>query len=399
MAREIDRKDLAPFLEEDPPSWVIKGLSYILILLFSTAVLLASLVKIPETVSSPFVLMPVQGTDPIRSLYDGTVVSISANEGEFVRKGKTLFVMRSDSMIDRASEYRSLETRNRGAQESLNNAKKRVESQNYTDKQEISGLKQRNENLTRRIKLKSEELALMKEKVERYKKLYDTGISSHTDYSDQQLEVKKTEMELEDLGQEISDNQILISKLENGMSTRRVEFEESKHSFEQELERTSIRMEMLKPGLHQNEKEDLMIPASCNGTVLRLRVTAPGAVVQDGDILGEVVCSETILQAELSVSSSGVGRIRPGQTVKLLYDSFPFQRYGVKSGSVRWISPAANQSVFRVLVDLNERSVNVGGQKRELLPGMGGFAEVIIGRRSVISFAFEPIRQLRENLK
>ncbi len=399
MAKGTEKRDLPPFLDVDPPHWAMKGLSYILILLFVTAVLLSLFVRIPETVSSPFVLMPVQGTDPIRALYDGTILEVRASEGQAVSKGFPIFAMRSESLVDRASEYRSVETRKKGAVESLNNARKRFDTQMRTDQQEIAGLKRRNDNLSRMVKLKSEEVALMKEKVERYKKLLDTGISSQTDYSDQELEVKKTSVELEELQQEISNNELEIEKLQNNMATRRVEFEESKHSWEQEIERTGMRMEMLKAGLDQTQSEDLLITASCNGTVLRLRVTAPGAVVQDGDVLCDLVCSEQKLQAELSVPQSGVGRIRPGQNVKLLYDSFPFQRYGVKSGSVRWISPAADQSVFRVFVEVADDSVMVQGQKRDLLPGMGGLAEIVVGRRSVISYAFEPVRQLRESLK
>jgi HlyD family type I secretion membrane fusion protein len=402
MARGT-QKEIAPFMTVDPPNVIARGLSYILIALFVTAVLLAFIVRLPETVSCPFVLLPVRGTDPIRALYDGTVTDVKAQEGQLVAKGAPIFAMRSDSVVDRASEYKSLDTRRRGAVESLENARKRYDSQTRTDQQEIAGLRKRNEYLGRMIQLKKDGLALMKEKLERYKKLFETGIASHTDYSDQQLEVTKTASELEELQREVGDNELSIQKLENGLATRRVEFEESKHSWDQEIERTSTRMEMLKSSQDQQTGDNLMIPASCSGSVLRLRVTAPGAVVQDGDILAEVVCSDERLQAELNVSQAGVGRIKTGQNVKLLYDSFPFQRYGVKSGDVRWISPAAismkEQAIFRVLVDLHEDSVVVQGQRRPLLPGMGGLAEIVVGRRSIISYAFEPIRQLRESIK
>jgi multidrug efflux pump subunit AcrA (membrane-fusion protein) len=161
-------------------------------------------------------------------------------------------------------------------------------------------------------------------------------------------------------------------------------------------------MDMLKASLTP-AGGDMLIRASCDGTVLRLRVTAGGAVVQNGDVLGDLVCSDEKLQAELSVPQNGVGRIKTGQDVKLLYDAFPFQRFGVKTGIVRWISPAAmterGQSIFRVMVSPAERFVSVQGQERPLLPGMGGQAEIVVGRRSLISYAFEPIRQLRENLK
>ena len=399
MGKPVERKDTPPFLEVDPPHWAAKGLSYILILLFVVAVLLALFVRIPETVSSPFVLMPIQGADPVRALYDGTILEVRAQEGQLVRKGDPIYTMRSDSLVDRASEFRSLESRNKGAMESLNNARLKHESQIRSDQQEISGLENRNEFLKRMIALKTDELNLTKEKVERYKKLYDTGISSPTDYSDQQLQVSKIGVELEGLQREVSDNNQEIRKLHNSMATRRVEFSESKLVWEQEIERTRTRMDMLQGGLQQHADRNFSVPSSCAGTLLRLRVTAPGAVVQEGDVLCDVVCSDEQLQAELSVPQSGVGRIRPGQNVKLLYDSFPFQRFGVKSGLVRWVSPAGDKSIFRVLVDIADNSVMVSGQRRELMPGMSGVAEIVVGRRSVISYAFEPIRQLRENLK
>ena len=71
-------------------------------------------------------------------------------------------------------------------------------------------------------------------------------------------------------------------------------------------------------------------------------------------------------------------------------------------GRVRWVSPASvtvkDQQVFRVLVGLDERSVVVKGETRPFLAGMGGRADVVVGRRSLISYAFEPVRMLRETL-
>jgi len=40
----------------------------------------------------------------------------------------------------------------------------------------------------------------------------------------------------------------------------------------------------------------------------------------------------------------------------------------------------------------------VSGRPQPLLPGMVGRADIIVGRRTLVSYAFEPIRQLRENM-
>ena len=91
----------------------------------------------------------------------------------------------------------------------------------------------------------------------------------------------------------------------------------------------------------------------------------------------------------------------PGQAVSIRYDAFPYQRYGVRFATVRWLGPAGSTArdsgEFRALVDLADDSIRVHGQLQALLPGMGGRADIVVGRRSLISYAFEPIRALREN--
>ena len=60
---------------------------------------------------------------------------------------------------------------------------------------------------------------------------------------------------------------------------------------------------------------------------------------------------------------------------------------------------ACNQKSNRdPVLSLDERSVQVKGEARPFLAGMGGRADVMVGRRSLISYAFEPVRMLRETL-
>jgi membrane fusion protein len=98
------------------------------------------------------------------------------------------------------------------------------------------------------------------------------------------------------------------------------------------------------------------------------------------------------------VPAAGAGQIKIGQRVKLLYDSFPYQRFGVRHATVRWVSPAAVDGQFRAFADLDEASIVVKGERRPLGAGMGGRAQIIVGRRPLIAYAFEPLRQLKESL-
>jgi membrane fusion protein len=132
-------------------------------------------------------------------------------------------------------------------------------------------------------------------------------------------------------------------------------------------------------------------------------VRRAGATVREGDLLAELACEGQTLQAELLLPQDGMALVRAGQPVKLLYDAFPYQRYGVRQATIRWISPESvgekgDASAFRALADLRDTTVLVHGQPRPVVSGMGGRARVIVGRRSLISYAFEPLRQLKESL-
>jgi multidrug efflux pump subunit AcrA (membrane-fusion protein) len=118
----------------------------------------------------------------------------------------------------------------------------------------------------------------------------------------------------------------------------------------------------------------------------------------------------------MALGQKEVARVRAGQGAKLLYDAFPYQRFGVKYGRVRWVGQATVTTAparaagadgmpretdgveFRALIDATDSTIVVRGEPRPLLAGMRGRARVVTGRRSLISYAFEPIRQLRENL-
>jgi len=140
----------------------------------------------------------------------------------------------------------------------------------------------------------------------------------------------------------------------------------------------------------------------CSGTLLRQQVKASEAFVEQGDLPSELACAGEKLQAKLSLPESGSARVRPGQGVKLLYDAFPYGRYGVRYGTVRWVSfagvdDAQNSRSVHAFADLEDKAIMVDGLPRPLRAGMRGTARIVLGQRSLISYAFEPLRQLRES--
>jgi membrane fusion protein len=390
------------FLDTDPPHWAARGLAYLFILIFVSFLLAAILIQIPETVSGSFVLTHLRGTDPVRASDNGIITEVRVSEGLAVDKGSPLFVIQSQTVGDRATELRTLEMQRKGTEKKLNNAKMKYDNERLSNVEEEKRLRGRLAYLSRMMDLKKKQLKLTQELAARFEKLHNEGIANEAEYTNHQLEVGRLSVELEQFQTEYADAEAGVKKIRHELEAQHAEYQTLEQAIHEDVDSDKIRMEALNKELVFSSGDELTIPAPCAGMVVDLKIQAPGAVVHDGDILCALTCSGETLQAKLNIPQTGVVRIKPGQGVKLLYDAFPYQRYGVRFGTVRWVSPASvavNEStVFPVLVDLQEQSILIKGQSRSLMPGMGGTAQVVVDSRSLISHAFAPIRQLKETL-
>jgi len=399
--------DETPFLPNDPPPFAARSLAWLLIALFAAAAVISVAVKVPETVIAPFALVPVRGTDPVRAPRGGTVTEALAVEGRSVARGARLFAIRSQEFGDRASERKALEGSLRGFAESLSNARKRFESQTNATREEFRGLADRTGYLDRMLVLKKEQLTLTREQSERAKRLAEQGLASFNERSDAEIRHSQAVMEQEQLQAERSATGTSIQKLRDTDAAKATEFHEEERVLEEKIAHARIRIGALSSeapsALGDGFGDELAVTSPCDGTVLGVAARRAGAVVREGETLGEVACSAETLQAELSLPQGGLARIHPGQSVRLLLEAFPYQRYGVRGGTVRWASPSGvgnrESAAFPVLVDLDEQTVTADGERRPLLAGMRGMARVVVGRRTLIAYAFEPLRQLRENLR
>jgi hemolysin D len=127
-------------------------------------------------------------------------------------------------------------------------------------------------------------------------------------------------------------------------------------------------------------------------------------VVQQGQVLCQLAQQNAQLRARLLLKEAGFPKLAVAQKVRYFFEAFPYQRYGAIGGKLDWISPSAVSSTdgphFIGLASLEKVAIPVdGGQNLPLRVGMKGEAHIIVGGRTIIEYAFEPIRQLRENLR
>jgi membrane fusion protein len=391
----------APFLETDPPPWAARALATVLLALFAVGAIALFAVHVPETVSAPFVVRPVRGADPIRTLHDGTVIKVNAEDAQAVGADAVLFVVSSEPAGDRLAERQTLDTRLSGGRSRMENERQKYENQRRADVQERERLEQRLANLDKQLALKQQQATLTSDIAARQRRSFDEGVGTWVEASRLQLDADRLAMELEQMRTDANDTRKAFDRLAFEMASRRAAFAEVERGIGEDLSAYRVRKGVLDQDVtHEGNATPITTP--CAGTVVKLHVRSAGAVVHEGDLLAEIVCAGDKLEAELMLPERGLALARTGQPVKLLYDAFPYQRYGVQYGRLRWLSPSstvdAQGPTFRALADIDSDTVGVQGLRRPVLPGMTGRAAVIVGRRSLASYAIEPLRQIRESL-
>ena len=97
--------DMSP---QEPPPWIIRTTAWILVGAFLFALLIAIVLRLPESVHCRFILIPATGADPIQSPRQATISRVANEEGQSVKAGEELFVLRSDEIRGWDTQFRTL---------------------------------------------------------------------------------------------------------------------------------------------------------------------------------------------------------------------------------------------------------------------------------------------------
>lgn len=116
------------------------------------------------------------------------------------------------------------------------------------------------------------------------------------------------------------------------------------------------------------------------------------------------------MSAVLLVPSRAAGFVRPGQRVRLLYDAFPFTRFGVHPGEVVAVSRSilapdevsgptrVSEPVYKVRVRPLSDRVLAYGESIPLRPGMALEADVELETRALWRWVLDPLLALKGRL-
>lgn len=152
------------------------------------------------------------------------------------------------------------------------------------------------------------------------------------------------------------------------------------------------------------ELEQKILRAPINGILTQMPIKQAQSFVQTGQLVARIAPqnSKIIIKAQMPIQESGF--IKVGAPVKVKFDAYPFQDYGVVAGKIQWISPdskilelnGGKGEVFEVDVSLNQDYIQHQRNRISLALGQTATVEVILRQRRVIDFIIDPFKQLQK---
>lgn len=137
--------------------------------------------------------------------------------------------------------------------------------------------------------------------------------------------------------------------------------------------------------------------APVTGFVNDVTVNTVGGFVGAGEKVMQIVPQGDKLLIETRVTPKDIAFIKVGDRAVVKVTAYDFSIYGGLTGEVRNISAdsiydeAERQAYYIVVIETDRAYIEKNGRRLPIMPGMICDAEIITGRKSILSYLFKPV--------
>jgi membrane fusion protein len=380
------------------------SLHVLTLLAVSAAVLVAAYLWVGEYTRKAHVkgfLAPDRGVMRLMSPQAATVLESRAVEGASVRAGDVLYVLSVDAANVSGNVRETLTARERSLQGAARqHAELERERAQALDRQ-VATMRGELAQIDAEARLHEQRLVLTEQALARLESLRADNFISAA-----QVQAKSEELlGLRAQAQSLQRQRAAQLREIEQLLARRRELPLQTQVAQGELERDMA--EIAQQQAENDSRRRIEIRAPQDGTVTGV-VAQPGQSVNASVALASLLPVDAKLQAHLFAPSSAVGFVKPEQPVLLRYQAFPYQKFGLQGGQVAQVSRSPLQAselvgvplpksegesepLYRITVTLDKQAVAAYGREQALSPGMQLEADVLLDRRRLIEWIFEPL--------
>ena len=348
------------------------------------------------------ILVPVNGASKIYAMHPGVVSAFVVKDGDVVRAGQKLALVTLETpnaagSFGTAEALDSLRAQRLLADEQLDLSRERSATDSARLDAVADGLRAQEVTIKEQIGLQREMVISATATFDQLRGIVEKGFVSKLEYERRRQVALAARQELSRLNQQLSSIKADIAKTSRERSRALLDGQT-----EQATTRSAIQALRQQRARFEGESSYL-IKAPVSGRVTAIQ-TSIGQTVGNSVPMLVIIPEGSRLRADIYVPTRAIGFIKPGQEVKLMYDAFPYQRFGSFSARIETISRVAiagaetnapfkiEEPVYRITVIPKSQQVPAYGGSIPLQPGMTLVANIVLERQTFLEWFLSPLR-------
>ncbi len=414
------------------PQVSLRAILYVLLLLAGVLVPWAIMAKVDEIGTARGRLEPKGKIVRLDAPISGTVMSIEAQEGEKVTKGETILQLESElvkselqqqqqKLTAQQNQLNQLQLLRNQQLISLQTQKQQNQAQEFEKEALIEQAEKAIETSESAHQVAKIRYIAAQEKVPRYRQAHEQGALSKDLLSEAVQQAEEYQETIKQTAAEIAQARSRLAEQKRGLSSLVQANNLAILKSQEEYKNTERQITTLQGEIAQTQSlinglkyqlQQRILYAPVEGTIFQLSVQKPGAVLQTGQMIAKIAPKGSPLVLRGRISSRESGFLEVGLPVKLKFDAYPFQDYGIVPGKLTWISPDSRSSqsgtmnesansqqsgdFYELEVTLERNYIEADNRRILLTPGHTATAEVIIRQRRLADIFLEPFKSLKK---
>lgn len=357
------------------------------------------------------VVSPTGGIVKIQSNDEGYAENVFVTEGQKVLAGEALYEIKTERYDEFGQGVKkrivtTIENQITLLNERRNKEVEKSQHQREVIEDDLARLSEEASILKVVVDLSEQELSLAQSLVDKQQVLANKQFISS-------IELQKQRLELITLEAKVQTQRLSLQRLVR----EKAKLEESKDALQLELDIALQEIDRQLQKVTQNKIEyfyqtDTQVVSPIDGVVASIFVKEGHSVNKGQPLLVVIPEGEDPVVVELYAPSRSIGFIEEGQDVRLRFDAFPYEKFGVQQGVIASISKSAVSAemlpnspliqsqlsrtlggvgLYQVRVKLDKPTITVYGEEQVFVPGMTLTADIELDTRKVYEWLLEPL--------
>ncbi|MFN8361279.1 MAG: HlyD family efflux transporter periplasmic adaptor subunit [Candidatus Kapaibacterium sp.] len=244
--------------------------------------------------------------------------------------------------------------------------------------------------LAQQKELQKRDTELAQKKYDNDKILKSNGHIAETDLSASESAYLQKKFALQTTETSALNNSIRLAETQKSILELRQQFNEKVYQL------TVLMQESYKKLVSRVDmwEQKYLLKAPMNGTVSFFKYWSTNQYVQAGEEVLAIVPPSAIVSGKAYLPRDGSGKVKPGQLVKLKFDSYPFYEFGTVDGRIESVSQVSKDNQYLAEISLPSGLKTSYSKTLDFKQEMQGNAEIITEDLRLIDRVFYRFKYL-----